>query len=81
MSPRNFARAFAREVGRTPARFVGETRVECARRRLEESDDAVEAVAAGCGFGSTETLRRAFLRVLRVGPTAYRSRFRSAHVA
>jgi transcriptional regulator GlxA family with amidase domain len=81
MSPRNFARAFAREVGRTPARFVEETRVACARRRLEDTDDAIEAVAAGCGFGSAETLRRAFLRALRVGPAAYRSRFRSAHVA
>jgi transcriptional regulator GlxA family with amidase domain len=38
-------------------------------------------VAAACGFGSAETMRRAFLRVLRVGPTGYRSRFRSARVA
>jgi transcriptional regulator GlxA family with amidase domain len=72
---------FTREVGRTPARFVEEARVECARRRLEETDDAVEAVADACGLGSAETLRRAFLRVLRVGPAAYRSRFRSERVA
>jgi transcriptional regulator GlxA family with amidase domain len=81
MSPRNFARAFASEVGRTPGRFVEDARVERARRRLEESDDAVEAIAADCGFGSAETLRRAFLRTLRVGPNAYRSRFRRARVA
>lgn len=77
MSPRNFARVFTREIGRTPARFVEETRVEAARRRLEESDDGVDAIAAATGFGSAETLRRAFLRVLRVNPAAYRSRFRS----
>jgi transcriptional regulator GlxA family with amidase domain len=81
MSPRNFARAFASEVGRTPGRFVEDARVERARRRLEESDDAIEAIAADCGFGSAETLRRAFLRTLRVGPSAYRSRFRRARVA
>jgi transcriptional regulator GlxA family with amidase domain len=81
MSPRHFARVFTREVGRTPARFVEEVRVESARRRLEEGDEPVETVAAACGFGSAETLRRAFLRVLRVGPTGYRSRFRSARVA
>jgi transcriptional regulator GlxA family with amidase domain len=77
MSPRNFARVFTRQVGRTPARFVEETRVEAARRRLEESDDGLDAIAAATGFGSTETLRRAFLRVLRVNPASYRSRFRS----
>lgn len=81
MSPRNFARVFAREVGRTPARFVEEARVEAARRRLEGGDEGIDAVAAAAGFGSAETMRRSFLRVLRVGPAAYRSRFRSARVA
>jgi transcriptional regulator GlxA family with amidase domain len=81
MSPRNFARVFTREVGRTPARFVEEARVEHARRRLEEGDEGVEAVAAAAGFGNVETMRRAFLRVLRVGPSAYRSRFRRSEVA
>lgn len=81
MSPRNFARVFAREVGTTPARFVEEVRVEAARRRLEELDEGVEALAAAVGFGTAETLRRAFLRVLGVGPAAYRSRFQSARVA
>lgn len=78
MSPRNFARVFTREVGTTPARFVEATRVEAARRRLEEGALGVEEVAAACGFGSAETLRRAFLRGVRVSPAAYRSRFRTA---
>lgn len=77
MSPRNFARVFTRQVGRTPARFVEDTRVEAARRRLEESDDALDQIATQTGFGSTETLRRAFLRTLHVNPAAYRTRFRS----
>ncbi|MDX1649875.1 MAG: helix-turn-helix domain-containing protein, partial [Myxococcota bacterium] len=81
MSPRHFARVFTREVGATPARFVEEARVEVARRRLEEGADGVEAVAAAVGFGSAETLRRAFLRVLGVGPADYRSRFRRPLVA
>jgi transcriptional regulator GlxA family with amidase domain len=78
MSPRNFARVFAREVGETPARWVERARVEAARRLLEESEDGVERVAERCGFGTAETLRRAFLRQLRVSPAAYRARFRSA---
>ena len=78
MSPRNFARVFAREVGETPARWVERARVEAARRLLEESEDGVERIAERCGFGTAETLRRAFLRQLRVSPAAYRARFRSA---
>ncbi len=77
MSPRNFARVFAREVGLTPARFVERTRVEAARRRLEETRASVEEVARDCGFGSAETMRRAFLRHVRVGPADYRHRFQS----
>jgi transcriptional regulator GlxA family with amidase domain len=81
MSPRHFARVFTGETGRTPARFAEESRVEHARRLLEEGADGIEAVAAASGFGSAETMRRAFLRVLRVGPAAYRGRFRRARVA
>ena len=80
MSPRNFARVFAREVGLTPARFVAKMRVEAARRRLEESTHGVDRVASECGFGSAESMRRAFLRALRVTPSAYRSRFRAVPV-
>jgi len=78
MNERNFARVFTRAVGVTPARFVERARVEGARRRLEESADGVEMVAARCGFGSAEVMRRAFLRLLGVPPSAYRGRFRSA---
>ena len=75
MSPRNFARVFVREVGSSPARFVEAVRLDAARRRLEESSNGIEAVAAECGFGSAESMRRVFLRHLRVGPSAYRRRF------
>jgi transcriptional regulator GlxA family with amidase domain len=75
MSPRNFARAFAREVGMTPAAYVEALRVDHARVRLETSGQKVEAVARSCGFGSVETMRRAFRRRLGVAPADYRLRF------
>ena len=75
MSPRHFARVFAAEVGTTPARFVERLRVEAGRRRLEESTDCVDVVAAVCGFGSPEAMRRAFRRTVRVSPSAYRACF------
>jgi len=76
MSERNFSRAFHREVGMTPARFVERTRVDAARRQLEESTGSIDEVAARCGFGTAETMRRTFLRVLQVAPSDYRNRFR-----
>ncbi len=78
MSERNFARCFTEEVGCTPARYVERIRVETARRLLEDTDDGVEAIAASSGFGTAETMRRAFLRMLRTSPTEYRRRFRAA---
>ncbi len=75
MSPRNFARVFTRQVGWTPARFVERLRVEAARRRLEETRAGLAQVARECGFGSADSLRRSFLRVLRVAPSDYRGRF------
>lgn len=75
MSPRNFARVFLKDTGTTPARFVERVRVEAARRRLEESHDKLEKVADDCGFGSIQSFRRSFLRVLHVPPNDYRHRF------
>ena len=75
MSPRNFARVFREEVGQTPARFVERVRVEAARRLLEESEAGLDRVARECGFGGADSMRRSFLRVLRVAPSEYRGRF------
>lgn len=75
MSPRNFARVFAQSVGLTPARYVDTLRVEAARRRLEESGVGVDEIAQRCGFGTRESMRRAFQRTMRISPSDYRSRF------
>ncbi len=75
MSPRNFARFFRRETGMTPAAYVEALRVERARQLLEETADQVELVSARCGFGTPETMRRAFSRVVGTAPAEYRARF------
>lgn len=81
MSERNFARAFRREVGQTPAAYVEAVRVERARQELETTDAPIDVIARRCGFGTPETLRRAFHRRLRVGPAAYRARFHRLEAA
>jgi transcriptional regulator GlxA family with amidase domain len=81
MSERNFARAFRKELGMTPAAYVETTRVEAARIALESGDTPVETVARNTGFGTVETMRRAFHRRLGVGPADYRARFKSTQAA
>jgi transcriptional regulator GlxA family with amidase domain len=75
MSARHFARSFRAQTAITPARYVERLRLEAARRALEESCEPLTSVAAGCGFGTPETMRRTFLRALGVGPAEYRRRF------
>lgn len=81
MSVRHFARVFSRSMGISPAQYVERARVEAAADRLASTGDSLDLVARQSGFGSAETLRRAFLRVLGVSPGSYRARFRTTGVA
>ena len=65
MSPRNFARAFVRELGTTPAAYVERVRVERVRSLLQSGELPPRRSPRECGFANVETLRRAFQR--RVG--------------
>ena len=78
MSERSFLRHYAASTGTTPARAVERLRIEAACRALSDTADPIKRIAQRCGFGSEETMRRSFLRVLSVGPQAYRNRFPGA---
>jgi transcriptional regulator GlxA family with amidase domain len=81
LSPRQFARAFAAEVGLSPGRYVDQVRLEAARCRLEDTADGVEQTARSCGYGTPEAMRRAFVRALGVSPGEYRRRFHPAAIS
>jgi transcriptional regulator GlxA family with amidase domain len=72
MSVRNFSRTFAREFGSTPAKFVTKMRVETAKRLLADSEKPLEKIAAECGFGSLDTMQRAFRQETGRVPGAFR---------
>ncbi|MEN0066205.1 MAG: GlxA family transcriptional regulator [Myxococcota bacterium] len=78
MSPRHFARVFAREVGTPPGAWVQHVRLEAAKRLLEGSPTPIKQIAARCGFSSSETFHRAFARAFGITPTAHRGRFTSS---
>jgi len=75
MSERSFSRRYAEAIGLTPVHAVERLRVEAARRLLSESRQPVKRISQRCGFGSEETMRRSFLRLLATTPQDYRARF------
>ncbi|MGW2185697.1 GlxA family transcriptional regulator [Streptomyces sp. NPDC001719] len=77
LSPRHLQRRFTAELGIPPGTYVEGVRVEAAKRALAESAHPIETIARRYGFGTAETLRRAFHRHLSVAPSDYRERFRS----
>ena len=72
MSPRSFARAYAAELGVTPARAVERMRLEAARALLDSGERSILEVAERSGFGSPERMRRAFTRYFGRPPAALR---------
>jgi transcriptional regulator GlxA family with amidase domain len=75
LSPRQFSRAFTAEIGVPPGRYVDRVRLETARRLLEDTAAGIAEVARRAGYGTPETMRRAFLQALGVSPAEYRRRF------
>lgn len=75
MSERTFSRRYVEATGLTPVHAVERLRVEAARRLLSETRLPVKRISQRCGFGSEETMRRSFLRLLAATPQDYRARF------
>ncbi|WP_433158595.1 GlxA family transcriptional regulator [Kribbella sp. CA-247076] len=80
LSPRHLQRRFTQEVGLPPAAYVERVRVEAAQRALADGNDTLDSIARRNGFGTAETLRRAFHRLVGIAPSEYRDRFRTAQV-
>jgi transcriptional regulator GlxA family with amidase domain len=74
VSVRHLNRMFRTETGTTPARWVEQIRLDAARTLILEGHP-ITRVAQRSGFGTDETLRRAFARHLGTTPTAFRDRF------
>jgi transcriptional regulator GlxA family with amidase domain len=75
MSLRTFARTFVTRTGLTPAKAVEMVRLQAAREAIEQSDTPLGVIAARCGFGDEQRMRRAFLRQFNSTPADIRARF------
>jgi len=72
VSERHLTRLFRRAGHGTPSQYVRRVRTDAAAHLLVSSPLQLSAVAHRCGFGSTESLRQAFLERHGVPPSRYR---------
>lgn len=73
-SKRTLARRFHEELGTTPLNWLKVERVLRAAELLENSTIPLSDVWGICGFGSAETFRREFRKMIGVPPIRYRER-------
>ena len=72
MSRSAFAERFRAVVGEPPGAYVTRVRLDRARHLLRATDATVADVAAGVGYGSEESLSRAFKARFGVAPSVMR---------
>ncbi len=77
MSRRTFDRRFRSRLGTSPHQWLLHQRILHAQRLLEDTDRAVDAVAAAAGFATAITMRPHFRRFVGISPQSYRRNYRS----
>jgi AraC family transcriptional activator FtrA len=75
MSPRTLQRQFRASTGLSAYDWVIRERVGVAKELLESRRTPLARVAETSGFGSEESLRRHFRRIVKTSPGAYRRQF------
>jgi len=76
MSLTGFARAFRREFGTTPARYMTGVRVREAAFLLLESDAGIDEIAERTGFPNRSYFSRVFRKTANEWPAAFRKKHR-----
>jgi AraC family transcriptional regulator len=74
LSPRQLARAFREETGRTITAFAQELTVERAKRLLTESNASIAVIAQQIGFANPAAFSHAFRRETGLSPRDFRAK-------
>ncbi len=72
LSRSSFIRRFKEIMGRTPAAYVSDVRIDEAKRLLTESALALSTIADECGFCDSAHFSREFKRSVGISPLEYR---------
>lgn len=74
-SRRNFVRRFKQATGVTPIEYLQKTRIEAAKKLLEQTDQSILGVMLDCGYNDIKSFRKVFRKEVGLTPTEYRFKF------
>jgi len=74
-SRRNLVRRFKQATGITPIEYLQKTRIEAAKKMLEQSRNSVLEVMLDTGYNDLKSFRMLFKKNVGMTPTAYRDKF------
>ena len=77
-SRRNFVRRFKIATGITPIEYLQKTRIEAAKRLLEQTGNSILTVMLDCGYNDIKAFRKVFRKEVGLTPTEYRVKFSGA---
>ncbi|HEY0273484.1 MAG TPA: helix-turn-helix domain-containing protein [Chitinophaga sp.] len=74
-SRRNLARRFKTITGTTPIEYLQRTRIEAAKKILEQASGGVLASMVAAGYSDEKAFRQLFKKTVGMTPSAYRNKY------
>ncbi len=75
LSPRHFKRRFKKATGETPLGYLQRVRIEAAKKRLETTQESMNAITWQIGYEDSSSFRRLFKKTTGLSPREYRDKF------
>lgn len=76
-SRRNIVRRFKQVTGITPIEYLQQTRIEAAKKLLEQTGQQMMEVIYNSGYNDPKAFRKVFRKAVGMTPTQYRDKFQS----
>jgi transcriptional regulator GlxA family with amidase domain len=74
-SRRNIVRRFKQVTGITPIEYLQQTRIEAAKKLLEQTSQQMTEVIFNTGYNDPKAFRKIFRKTVGMTPSAYREKF------
>ncbi|HSC36365.1 MAG TPA: helix-turn-helix transcriptional regulator, partial [Chitinophagaceae bacterium] len=78
-SRRNIVRRFKQVTGITPIEYLQKTRIEAAKKLLEQTNQQMTEVMLNCGYNDAKAFRKIFRKTVGMTPTGYREKFHASY--
>lgn len=76
-SRRNIVRRFKQVIGITPIEYLQQTRIEAAKKLLEQTAQQMTEIIYNSGYNDPKAFRKVFRKTVGMTPTQYRDKFQA----